>query len=117
MIGYGARAGGNNSTATVRIRIGPTSLTGQIAASMAFGGTTTASSFMIQGVVTIRAAGASGAAIGALNSVYGTTQVLAVNSTTVSVDTTSTNLLEFTVTSGNAINTYTLYNLLLERIQ
>lgn len=102
------QAGTNAATPTIRIRVGTTTLTGNIAATLtgAVGGSAVPSSF--EGMITVRTAGAGGTVLGALTqdkqAVANAVNCLAA---TVAVNTTSANQrIELTFISGNAANTY-----------
>lgn len=108
---YCTKAGGNAATPTIRIRVGPTTLTGNIAASLVGNGGSSAVASRYRGVATIRTITASGTAQGSLNGMkQATTPVVSVNSATVVVDSTIDNLFELTLISGNAANTYVFRN-------
>jgi hypothetical protein len=105
---YCSQTGSNAATPTVRIRIGPVTLTGNIAASLTGAlGTTTVPS-MFEGLVTIRTTGVGGTVIGGLSqfkNALGAT--VAAPTAAVAVDTTVVNRVELTLASGNGSNTYT----------
>lgn len=96
------------NSVTFRMRVGTTTLTGNVAMSRALTATTTASSngFSISGLFTVRSVGASGACLGNVMIVGSATQPFSVNAAssettaTVAVDTTVANVLEFTVVTA-----------------
>lgn len=104
---------------TFRVRLGPTTLTGNIGTSIAvpFVASITAQPFYLMATVTVRTAGASGTLIGEMK-VSGThittgltTSLNNISSTvaTVAVDTTAANLLELTFVSGAATASCTFH--------
>jgi hypothetical protein len=115
--GWCSQAGTNAATPTIRIRIGTTTLTGNIAATLTGAVGTSAVTSEFEGQVTIRSVGASGTAIGGLSQ-FKTGVAIASNTitSTVTVDTTVSNLLEFTFISGQAANTYTFQTAQIELI-
>jgi hypothetical protein len=115
--GWCSQAGTNAATPTIRIRIGTTTLTGNIAATLTGAVGTSPVTSEFEGQVTIRSVGASGTAIGGLSQ-FKTGVAIASNTitSTVTVDTTVSNLLEFTFISGQAANTYTFQTAQIELI-
>lgn len=120
---------GTATTATAgstwRVRIGTTTLTGNIAASLT--GTSaigTAIPFVVTALVTVRTAGASGTIIGSLvynsNAATGnlnTTIAVGQVTTAVAVDTTAQKLLELTYISGVSTTTSTYHNAVIEMVK
>lgn len=112
-----SQSGTNAATPTVRIRIGGTTLTGAISATLtgAVGGSAVTSNF--KGLVTIRTIGASGTANGGI---VQNKQAVAVAAntltTTVTINTTISNFIELTFVSGNSSNTYTFQTAAIELI-
>lgn len=106
---YCTQAGTNAATPTVRIRVGTTTLTGNIAATLtgAVGGSAVPSVF--EGLVTVRTAGAGGTVIGGLDqNKQAVADAVNCLTATVAVDTTTANQrIELTFISGAAANTYT----------
>lgn len=108
---YATQAGTNAATPTFRVRIGPTTLTGNIAATLTGTNGNGVFASRVSGLVTIRSIGASGSALGSLTHAkqdgagydFITRNVL---SATVAVDTTVENVVEFTAVSGNAAVIY-----------
>lgn len=106
---YGQSTSTVANAVTFRVRIGTTTLTGNIPATLTVTGTTTAAgnTFTVSGLVTIRTIGATGTTAGGMVMTESVTQpftVLAQTSTTSSVTVNSTvaNLVEFTaVTAAN----------------
>lgn len=113
---FGVRTGATASTGIIRLRIGTTTLTGVIPATVTMASTATASTFTAEGIVTIRTAGATGTALGAIMSIYGTTVLLSQSTATVTVNTTVSNLMEVTFAAGTTGNTYTFYNAAVYRV-
>lgn len=95
---------------TFRVRVGPTTLTGNIGTSVAaaFVASITAQPFNLQATVTVRTAGASGTVIGEMQVIgtHVTTGLttalnnLSATVATVAIDTTVANLIELTFISG-----------------
>lgn len=112
------RAGTNAATPVYRVRVGPTTLTGNIAATLT--GIAEASGPLprvIHGLVTVRSAGAGGTVIGGMVEAGNTAATTGVATGTVAVDTTVQNLVELTLISGHASNTYTVQTALIERVR
>lgn len=99
------------TTATYRVRIGPTTLTGAIVANLTYAyGATARTNVAWRGNadIAIRAIGASGAAIGIITVDQSTAQQQnAPITASVTIDTTVDNLIEFTYQSGGATTTET----------
>lgn len=118
-------ATGATAGSTWRVRVGPTTLTGTIPASLT--GTSAAGTnipFMVEAVVTVRTAGAAGTIIGGFvynaNAATGnlnTTIAVAQVTTAVAVDTTVANLFELTYISGVSTTTSTFHNAVLELVK
>lgn len=120
-----ASATGAVAGSTFRVRIGPTTLTGTIPASLT--GTSAIGTnipFAIECLVTVRTAGAAGTIIGVivynanaptgnLNATIAVGQV----TTAVAVNTTVVNLVELTYISGAAGTTSTFHNAVLELVK
>lgn len=110
---WATRAGTASASEIVRIRIGTTTLTGNIAATLTPPVSTLAVPIKIEGFVQIVTDGAGGTARGALERrqhLAAVTITSAVNpaTATVAVDTTAANQrVELTFISGSASNTYT----------
>ena len=106
--GICSQAGTNAATPTVRVRVGPVTLTGNIAASLTGNVGSSAVPSAFWALVTIDSAGIAGSVIGGItqskNAVAPTTGV---STATVVVNTTVANRVELTFVSGNAANTYT----------
>lgn len=109
------RAGTTSASPVIRIRIGPTTLIGNIAATLTPPADTLAVGQKIEGIIEIRTAGSGGTALGSLvrdvhlaavtiSPAYG------ISTATVAVDTTVAQRIELTFISGNAGNTYTVRN-------
>jgi len=118
---YATRVGTQNASEIVRIRVGPTTLTGQIAATITPPTSNVAVPIEIEGLVTIRSAGAGGTALGSLKVVthlaaVTITAAISPSTATVPVDTTVAQRIELTLISGNASNTYTFRNAVFWRV-
>jgi len=115
---YCIQAGTNAATPTIRIRIGNTTLTGNIAASLTGSVGTTAVPSFFRGLITIRSIGAGGTAIGSL---FGDKQAIAPiispTAATVAVNTTTQQRIELTFISGQASNTYTFKNAVIYQVK
>lgn len=115
LVAYGtaSNAGGSTRTLTLRVRCGPTTLTGNIAGSrtpnIAVGAS--AEGFMVEFLFTVRTAGASGTCIANGVTISGPSQPLNTNAfvspdtSTVAVDTTVDNILELTAVTGHSDGT------------
>jgi hypothetical protein len=105
------RAGANNVAPTIRVRIGPNTLTGAIVLSEAGLATASTGNLWFEGSVTITALGAAGTAnsrgLGAMNTSATATINHVSRANAVVIDTTVDNRIELTIISGNAGNTYT----------
>lgn len=118
---YFSKAGTNASSAVIRIRVGTTTLTGNIAATLTPPANATTSPGKIEGLVTVITAGAGGTIRGTLEQILhlgAATLTPAIASTSaVAVNTTTANMLvELTFISGQAANTYTFENATLEKV-
>lgn len=110
VIAYAAQAGTNAATPIARVRIGPTTLIGNIAATVTGQVGTTAANIKIQALITIRSIGSGGSVLGAMSHEKSLqSPVITPTTATVAVNTTVTNLLELTFISGQAANSYTFY--------
>jgi len=111
---YCTQAGTQTSTPTIRIRIGTTTLTGNIAATLTGAAGTTAVPSWYKGLVTFRSATT------ALGSLQGIKQAIAdiitPSSATVAADVSTANRIELTFVSGNGSNTYTFRNAYIRQI-
>jgi len=118
--GFGTITSTAANACTFRVRIGTTTLTGNIPATVAPTATTTASahSFEVEGIVTIRSTGASGSAIGGMSARGtgpGTAQPftdshrVGTSTATVTVDTTVQNILELTAVAAAGTTTINFY--------
>jgi hypothetical protein len=118
-------SGATPGSSIFRCRIGTTTLTGNIPATLTLvnGTLVTAQPFTVEILVTVRTNGGSGTAIGNVEVMGGTVGAFTVAgaisaiSATVTVDTTATKLVEFTYISGNAGTTATFENVVLELLQ
>jgi len=113
---YGTRSGTTSSTGIARLRIGTTTLTGTIPSTVTTSGSATASSFKYTGYFTVRSTGSAGTAWGSMDSLYGTSLVLGVSAATVAVNTTVSNVAEFTFQAGTTGNTWNIFNAIIEVI-
>jgi hypothetical protein len=117
-----SQAGTNAATPTIRIRVGTTTLIGNIAATVTgvVGGVAVPSH--ITGLVTCRTAGAGGTIIGSVSQLKhaaagAQSNAVGTQTGTVAVDTTAANVLvELTFISGNAANTYTFQEAMVEKV-
>jgi hypothetical protein len=117
-VAYYTQSGTNAATPTVRIRVGGTTLIGNIASTLTgpVGGTGTQG--VIRGTATIRTAGAGGTVIGNLEFAKNAVSTIYSGTTgTVAVDTTAAMRVELTVASGNGSNTYTFNNATVTKIK
>lgn len=116
-------SGATGGTSIFRFRIGTTTLTGNIAATLSItnANNVTNAPFLMEMLVTIRTSGGAGTAIGnisvngGITGAFTATADISAISATVAVNTTVTNLVEFTYISGNAGTTATFENVALER--
>lgn len=100
---------------TMRMRLGPTTLTGTVVDSINPTATTTAStdSFKVEALLTVRSVGATGTVTGGVSMFGGASQPFAVAtridqlSSTVTIDTTVANILEFTAQTAAGTTTVT----------
>lgn len=118
---FATRAGTTSAQEIIRVRIGPTTLTGNIAGTLTPPASTLAVPISIEGLLTIRTAGAGGTAIGSLMreqhlAAVTITPAISPSTATVAVDTTVANLIELTFISANAANTYTFRNAAINRV-
>lgn len=110
--------GATGGSSIFRCRIGTTTLTGNIAATLtvANAALTTNAPFVVQMLVTVRTAGAAGTVLGNVviaGGIVGAFTAIAdvsLLSTAVAVDTTATKLVELSYISGNAGSTATFEN-------
>lgn len=118
-------SGGTPGSSIFRCRIGTTTLTGNIAATLTMANATsvTAGPFTVTILVTVRTAGGSGTVIGNVQVIGGVTAAftaaasVSATSSTVVVDTTAAKLVELTYISGNAGTTATFENAVLEQVR
>ncbi len=120
IVAFANRAGTNSATPTIRIRVGPTTLTGNQASTLVAAADTLAVANHFEGICTFRTIGASGTVLGSLKRQVHLAAVtiqpaLAINGT-VAVDTTVANLIELTFISGDAANTFTFRDAAIFRI-
>lgn len=111
---------GSGTAVTFRIRIGSTTLTGNIPVSIALtDGAITTGEFVVDALVTVRTNGAAGTVTGSMIIFQDTakapftpgnaTFIDAIDGATVAVDTTATKTVEFTIQTANAGNTAVVY--------
>lgn len=116
--GLAKRTGTNNSGATFRVRIGPTTLTGNIASTVTLGNATTELGLLIEMWVGIQTTGAAGTTTpGGATTIYGASTALGSTTASVAVDTTVTNLIEFTAVTANAINSFVFGSATIEKVK
>ena len=124
--GYGRlTTGATGGSSIFRFRVGPTTLTGNIAATLTIANAAlvTDAPFKFEMLVTVRTSGGAGTVIGNVSVSGGVTGAFTVVadvsalSATVAVDTTVTNLVEVTYISGNAGSTATFENVSIERVK
>lgn len=113
---YYTRAGTNASQGTARIRIGTTTLTGAITASLAFPNAATAVVGMLEALVTVRTIGATGTAGGGFQNLHSATSPLLSVTAPVTINTTVSNIVELTVISGQTNNNYTFSHAVIEHL-
>ena len=126
LTGYGvaSNSAGSNQSLTLRVRIGPTTLTGNIACSRAPNILNGAAGegFGCEFIFTVRTAGASGTCIANGWSMSGPANPLNTNAyvtqgtSTVAVDTTVANILELTAVTGHASATANFTVATIERL-
>jgi hypothetical protein len=109
---------------TFRVRIGTTTLTGNIAASVvgAANASITAQNFYLEFLVTVRTAGASGTVVGqgilwsenASTGAFTATNVIGMTTSSVAVDTTAAKVIELTALTGASSSSVTFENAAIE---
>ena len=117
-------SGAVGGSSIFRVRIGTTTLTGNIPAilTIANAALVTDAPFRLDALVTVRTAGATGTATGNLSAIGGAVGAFTVAgdvsavSATVVVDTTATKLIELTYISGNAGTTATFEEATIEAV-
>lgn len=122
---FGVCTSNGTNVVTIRARIGTTTLTGNIAAVATPTATASASadSFAVEAYVTVRSTGGSGTAIGGISIVGNSSQPFAVGhrvdttTATVSVDTTTTNLVELTAVTAAAGTTVNFHIATIEKLR
>ena len=115
LVAYGtaSNSGATPRALTLRVRCGPTTLTGNIAGSRAPNITATAAGegFMVEFLFTVRTAGASGTCIangvtvGGASEPLNTSSFVSNETSTVAVDTTVDNILELTAVTAHSEGT------------
>ncbi len=110
----GGRVGAANVAPTMRVRIGPTTLTGAIAMQATNIQTANPGGWHFDGRLTVLTLGAAGTVssegISAINTSTTTTITNNHRVDTIAIDTTVANLFEMTLISGDPANTYTARN-------
>ena len=116
-VAYGRlTSGGTPGSSIFRVRIGTTTLTGNIPATLTIlnGTSKTNAPFRVEALVTVRTSGTDGAAIGEIDATegvavlaFGVVSEISAVSATVVVDTTATKRVELTYISGNSGTTAT----------
>jgi hypothetical protein len=117
--GIYTRAGTNATQATLRVRVGTTTLTGNIAATLTMPFAATAVPGYVEMIVTCRTTGAGGTIGGGGFNLHNVTSGVNVSDLagTVAVNTTVQNLIELTIISGNASNSYNFSFAVIEFMQ
>jgi len=116
ILAYATRAGTQSASAIARIRIGTTTLIGNIAASVTQPASNLAVPIRIEGIVEIRTDGSGGTALGSIEmsqhlAAVTITDAISPTTATVGVDTTAANQkVELTFISAHANNTFTFRN-------
>jgi hypothetical protein len=111
------RAGTNASQATCRVRVGTTTLTGNIAGTLTMPFAATAQPGVIEALVTVRTVGAAGTVGAGMNNQHNIAAGVNVSDTApVAVDTTATKLIELTIISNQASNSYTFSYATIEKL-
>jgi hypothetical protein len=106
-----SQAGTNAANPTIRIRVGTTTLTGNIAAALTGVSGSGGTPSWFEGFVTVRTAGAGGTVIASICHHNQSQSRVEAQTATVAVDTTAASQrIEFTFISGNAANTFTFQN-------
>lgn len=118
---FATRVGTNSSAATIRIRVGTTTLTGNIAATNSPVAAAVASAIAIDGLITVRSVGSGGTVMGSLAvqthlAAVTVTPNIIPSTATVAVNTTVGQRIELTFISGNGSNTYTFRNASIARV-
>lgn len=112
---------------TFRVRVGPTTLTGNIAAAIvaAANASITAQAFFLEFIVTVRTNGGSGTIVGqgfilsedATTGAFTVPNKIGITTSAVAVDTTVDNLVELTFVSGAAGSSATFQNAVIEIVK
>jgi hypothetical protein len=119
-------SGGTGGSSIWRIRVGTTSLTGNIASTLTVvnSNNVTNAPYFIEAIITVRTSGSGGTVIGGIktsrdsSTAWSTVESRISNMTaTVAVNTTITNLVELTLISGNAGSTFTTHNAVIEVVK
>lgn len=122
--GWGVCTSSVANAVTLRVRIGTTTLTGNIAGSRAPNGTTTASAdgFKVEALFTVRTAGASGTCVAQVMTIgeaaqpFNTQTFVNPTTSTVVVDTTVQNILELTAVTAAGTTSVNFYAATIERV-
>lgn len=122
--GIASNSGGSARTLTLRVRCGPTTLTGNIAGARTPNINVGASSdgFKVEALFTVRTAGASGTCLAQMLTICGPSQPLnsasfvTPENSTVAVDTTVSNRLELTAVTAHTDATVNFYGASIERV-
>lgn len=112
---------------TFRVRIGTTTLTGNIAATVvaAANASITAQNFYLEFLVTVRTAGATGSVVGqgivwsenATTGAFTAINVIGMTTSTVAVDTTAAKVIELTALTGASSSSVTVENAAIEVVK
>ena len=113
---YYSRSGTNASSPVFRVRVGSTTLTGNIAATITPVGWATAVPGEVTALVTIRATGASGTIGGGMTEAHSAVAPTFSTTTPVAIDTTAAKIIELTAISGQNTNNYTFSYATIERL-
>ena len=122
--GWGVCTSSGTNAVTFRVRVGTTTLTGNIAGGRAPTATATASAdgFKVEALFVVRSTGASGTCVaqmlthGGPTQPFNTTTFETVTNSTVTVDTTVQNLLELTCVTAAVGTSINVYSATIERV-
>jgi hypothetical protein len=118
-------SGGTGGSSIFRCRIGTTTLTGTIPATLTIvnANSVTNAPFSVEMLVTVRTSGVSGTVIGnaavagGITAAFTSPADVSAISSTVAVDTTAVKLIELTYISGNAGTTATFENVVIQTVK
>jgi len=112
---YSTKTGATGSASPLCIRIGPTTLTGAIVATVTVN-TTTTGVYRYEAIVTCRTIGASGTVGGAANMLYSSGIAVQTITAPVTVNTTISNLVEATFQTGSSSTSTIFEYAILEKL-